>query len=116
MKTKYEIRAICKGVEMPFIYYIIWEESKEALINKLKMSYTTGFNINEEDVELIIKGKAMKKYRFTYKYKDCVINLVLEGTDELDAFKEFNKYAKRFKLPMNYKMNVKVKELRNSNE
>jgi hypothetical protein len=55
MKTKYQIRAICKGYEIPFIYSIIWEDSKEALINKLKMCYSTGFNIKEEEVELIIK-------------------------------------------------------------
>jgi hypothetical protein len=112
MKTKYQIRAICKGYEMPFSYSIICEDSKEELIKNLKNSYSTGFDLNEEDIELIIKPKPIKKYRFTYKYKDCVINLILNGTDQLDAFKEFNKYAKKFKLPLNSNTNIKVKELK----
>ena len=116
MKTKYEVRAICNGIQDPFIGYYIWEDSKEALIDRIKMCYSTGFNIPEENIELIIREIPLKKYRFTYEYKECVINLVLYGTDELDAFKEFNRYAKRFKLPTNYKMHVKVKELRNNNE
>ena len=57
----------------------------------------------------------MKTFRFTYKYKDNLINLILIGKDELDALKEFDKYAKKFKLPMNNKINIKVKELRTVN-
>lgn len=57
----------------------------------------------------------MKTFRFTYKYKDNLINLILTGKDELDALKEFDKYAKKFKLPMNNKINIKVKELRTVN-
>ena len=57
----------------------------------------------------------MKTYRFTYKYKNTLINLILTGKDELDALKEFDKYAKKFKLPINNKMNIKVKELRTVN-
>ena len=116
MKSKYEVRVKCNGMLDPFIMYYIWEDGKEALVDRIKMCYSTGFNIKEENIEVIIKEIPLKKYRFTYKYKECVINLILYGTDELDAFKEFDKYAKRFKLPMNYKMNVKVKELRNNNE
>lgn len=116
MKNKYEVRVICNGVESPFVTYIICEDSKEEVIKNLKLSYSTGFNIEEENIEIIIKEIPLKKYRFTYKYKECVINLILYGTDELDAFKEFDKYAKRFKLPINYKANIKVKELRNNNE
>ena len=40
----------------------------------------------------------MKTFRFTYKYKDNLINLILTGKDELDALKEFDKYAKKFKF------------------
>ena len=57
----------------------------------------------------------MKLFRFTYKYKDSVINLILKGCDQLDAFKEFNIYAKKFKLPINNKINIKIKELRTVN-
>ena len=57
----------------------------------------------------------MKTFRFTYKYKDNLINLILTGKDELDALKEFDKYAKKFKFPMNNKINIKVKELRTVN-
>ena len=57
----------------------------------------------------------MKTFRFTYKYKDNLINLILTGKDELDALKEFDKYAKKFKLPMNNMVNIKVKELRTVN-
>ena len=49
----------------------------------------------------------MKTYRFTYKYKNTLINLILTGIDELDALKSFEEYAKKFKLPMNNKMNIK---------
>ena len=38
MKTKYQIRAICKGYEMPFSYSIICEDSKEELIKNLMLS------------------------------------------------------------------------------
>ena len=116
MKSRYEVRAICNGIKSQFIMQITCEDSKEELIAKLKNSYSTGFNIKEENIEIIVKEIPLKKYRFTYKYKECGINIILYGTDELDAFKEFNKYAKRFKLPTDYKMNVKVKELRNNNE
>ena len=54
----------------------------------------------------------MKTFRFIYKYKNSVINLILNGADQLEAFKEFNKYAKKFKLPLNSNTNIKVKELR----
>lgn len=57
----------------------------------------------------------MKTFRFTYKYKNTLINLVLTGVDELDALKSFEKYANKFKLPINNKMNIKVKELRTVN-
>ena len=57
----------------------------------------------------------MKTLRFTYKYKNTLINLVLTGVDELDALKSFEKYANKFKLPINNKMNIKVKELRTVN-
>lgn len=57
----------------------------------------------------------MKLFRFTYKYKDSVINLILKGYDQLDAFKEFNIYANKFKLPINNKINIKIKELRTVN-
>ena len=57
----------------------------------------------------------MKTFRFTYRYKDNLINLILTGKDELDALKEFDKYAKKFKLPMNNMVNIKVKELRTVN-
>ena len=57
----------------------------------------------------------MKTYRFTYKYKNTLINLILTGIDELDALKSFEEYAKKFKLPMNNKINIKVKELRTVN-
>ena len=57
----------------------------------------------------------MKTFRFTYKYKNTLINLVLTGIDELDALKSFEKYANKFKLPINNKMNIKVKELRTVN-
>jgi len=116
MKSRYEVRAICNGIKSRFVMQITCEDSKEELITKLKNSYSTGFNIKEENIEIIVKEIPLKKYRFTYKYKECGINIILYGTDELDAFKEFNKYAKRFKLPTDYKMNVKVKELRNNNE
>ena len=116
MKSRYEVRAICNGIKSRIIMQITCEDSKEEIIAKLKNRYRTWFNIKEEDIEIIVKEIPLKKYRFTYKYKECVINLVLYGTDELDAFKEFDKYAKRFKLPIDYKMNIKVKELRNNNE
>ena len=48
----------------------------------------------------------MKTFRFTYKYKNTLINLVLTGVDELDALKSFEKYANKFKLPINNKMNI----------
>lgn len=57
----------------------------------------------------------MKTFRFTYRYKDNLINLILTGKDELDALKEFDKYAKKFKLPINNMVNIKVKELRTVN-
>ena len=57
----------------------------------------------------------MKTFRFTYKYKNTLINLILKGIDELDALKSFEKYANKFKLPINNKMNIKVKELRTVN-
>ena len=57
----------------------------------------------------------MKTFRFTYKYKNTLINLVLTGVDELDALKSFEKYVNKFKLPINNKMNIKVKELRTVN-
>lgn len=57
----------------------------------------------------------MKTFRFTYKYKNTLINLILKGIDELDALKSFEQYANKFKLPINNKMNIKVKELRTVN-
>ena len=57
----------------------------------------------------------MKTFRFTYKYKNTLINLILTGIDELDALKSFEQYANKFKLPINNKMNIKVKELRTVN-
>lgn len=57
----------------------------------------------------------MKTFRFTYKYKNSLINLILKGIDELDALKSFEQYANKFKLPINNKMNIKVKELRTVN-
>ena len=61
MKTKYEVRAICNGIQDPFIGYYIWEDSKEALIDRIKMCYSTGFNIPEENIELIIKEIPLRK-------------------------------------------------------
>ena len=57
----------------------------------------------------------MKTFRFTYKYKNTLINLILKGIDELDALKSFEQYAIKFKLPINNKMKIKVKELRTVN-
>lgn len=57
----------------------------------------------------------MKTFRFTYKYKNTLINLILKGIDELDALKSFEQYANKFKLPINNKINIKVKELRTVN-
>ena len=37
MKTKYEVIAICNGIQDPFIGYYIWEDSKEALIDRIKI-------------------------------------------------------------------------------
>ena len=39
----------------------------------------------------------MKTFRFTYKYKNTLINLILTGIDELDALKSFEQYANKFK-------------------
>ena len=55
MKSKYEVRTICRGFEIPFRMIVTCEESKEEVERKIRNSYVTGFNLKEEEVEIIIK-------------------------------------------------------------
>lgn len=53
-----------------------------------------------------------KKFKLVYSYKDTKMNLILVGDDELDVLNSFLVIAKKFKMPINSKIHIFIKQMR----